>query len=180
MSWLMLSVLSRRPGWAMCALGLAGLAPGACAPAPPPALAGLWSVGEGSCAQGRGVTFEADHVRVHLAEGAAALLEGVRYETKRDGGGLQLRIRHRLPEKPGGVSAAGGVGVIGEDGALKPIAQRFEDGITGSVRAPIRLTHYVQMLNLRSCEQPWPEAGWRSAAGVSAPKRPSIRGRDEG
>lgn len=129
------------------------------------------------------MTFEADHIRVHLTDGTASLLEGVRYEASRDATGLKVRIRHRLPEKPGGVSAAGGAGVIdlrlGGDGWLRPFAQRFEDGITGSVRVPLRPAPYVQMLTLRSCAAPWPEGGaaWLHARAPQPPPS-AIRGRE--
>jgi hypothetical protein len=178
----MLRRLSRCPLQAGWALSLLVLAPGACAPPPPGALSGLWGVGEGSCAQGRGVTFEADRIRVHLTDGPATLLDGVRYEAAPKDGGLLLRVRHRLPEKAGGASAVGGVGVIalhlGSDGWLRPLGQRFEDVITGSARMPLRPAAYVQMLTLRACDGPWPaRQKWQDAA-AAPPKPVAIRGRD--
>lgn len=148
------------------------LAVAACAPAPPRALSGLWSVGENACTAGRGLTFDAGVVTAHLADGPQPLLEGVRYEVRRDRAGLFVRIRHHLPASPGGVSAAGGVSIVDlrqdAQGWLRPVARRYEDEITGSARAPLRGFGFAEALTVRHCGRPWATADHRRLRGRGA------------
>lgn len=128
---------------------------GACSSAPTE-LAGLWSVGDAACADRRGLTFDSGVVTAHFGTERMALLDGARYDLRRDAQGLEVRIRHTLPEAPGGVSAAPGQGELvlrqGADGWLRPVAQRFADGLTGSVRLPLHGVGFATALTVRRCQ----------------------------
>jgi hypothetical protein len=145
-----------------------GWALAACTPEPPPALAGLWSVGEAACAQARGLSFDAKSVTAHVEGQSRPLLEGVRYELRAERGGLFVRLRHDLPARPGGVDPRGGQAVVdlrlGADGWLRPVARRFEDGLTGSARVRLHDLGYAEALNVRSCARPWPQRPTRAPA----------------
>lgn len=137
------------PRFLFAGLAVAGLA--ACAPtAPPRALAGLWSVGEAACAQGRGLTFDAEQVTARIGPEAEPLLQRVRYTLSRDRDGLTVNIRHALGPVGEGVL----VMRQGQDGWLRPVARRVENVITGGARAPLRGVGYADALTVRPCALP--------------------------
>lgn len=70
------------------------LALAACAPRGPDVLAGLWSRSPEACAQGAGVRFEADAVRVYYGRSDRALLVAPAYEIERRKEGVRIRIAH--------------------------------------------------------------------------------------
>jgi hypothetical protein len=146
----------------------------ACAPQPPPALSGLWSVGQESCASGRGLRFDADAITAHRDGESRPLLEGVRYQLRPLRGEWRIRIAHALPARAGGVDPRGGDGVIDlaltRDGWLRPIARRFEDRWTGSARAPLHDLGYARALAVRRCDLPWGRL-YAGAGGLRGPSR---------
>ena len=153
----------------------------ACAPGAPAELAGLWSVGEAACAQGRGLTFDAGAITVHGESRAEPLVDGVRDEVRAARAGLRVSIRHALPGRPGGVDPRGGVGVVdlelARDGWLRPVARRFEDGLTGSARTPLHALGYADALLVRRCALPWPQHGAQQRAQQRAHPTTALRGR---
>jgi hypothetical protein len=99
-------------------------------------LAGAWGRSEAACQAGVTAHFDADAVRLEAPSGAEVLLERPRYTLDRD---ARVTIRFALPDAPGGVSGAGGEGVLviegAEEGRLRVVARRFVDRRTGGVSA---------------------------------------------
>ncbi|MGE3142436.1 MAG: hypothetical protein AB7L65_03890 [Hyphomonadaceae bacterium] len=139
------AILSLWMGLLLSACGAAG---------PPPALAGLWSVGPAACAAGVGLTFGRDAIAADYGGEREILFANPRYQ-RMPGGRLRIRIRYDLPAPQGENARTGMRGVLvmerRDDGWLQPVSHQIEDVRTGARRLHIGADPMDLALTVRPC-----------------------------
>jgi hypothetical protein len=162
------------PALALLALPLAVGGCESSAASAPTALAGLWGVGEASCAAGRGVRFDAEAVRVVLPDGAQTLLPDAHYRLRRADGAWHIRIRYSVPGAPG---ARGEIMLTqGPDGWLQPKARRTADAVSGAMRLTLRDDVLGGVLRVRPCSGRWTQRDLARVLPITA-SQSGLRGR---
>ncbi len=138
----------------LIALSLLTLACGCGAPAPPSALAGLWSPGPAACEAQVGVRFTARAIVAAYQDQSETLFAQPRYQVL-PGEPFRVRIEYALPRRAGAPRVAGAHGVLvlalGGDGALAAESHALMDGRTGAARVRLEDDPAQSLLALRPC-----------------------------